>query len=315
MFSIVICSYNKSRSLKAVLTNLNSLVRNNGDYKFEVIVVVDGSTDDTIEVIKATPIHYPFRYFYIENSGLSEARNFGIDQCEGDYVICCDDDVLLHPDYLENLSASVKLHPLNVHIGNLINIGKQYSPAIIDDLVNERSLDFSTFYDLRFYHTFFEAAKKLYAFKDQYQDFNPAIWWAVVTGGNLCIPRHYFALYGKFDGNIKGWGPEDADLCYRFFKNGVRASYNEDCYLYHLDHDRNATSLLESMTRNAVYFIKKYSKPRELYGYLNFTNAKTSLLDFNNECCDIFGMEKVEIPPFSMSMKDYSGREQFLKSN
>lgn len=376
MFSILICSYNKSRSLQAILINLNNLVSWKDLYSFEVVVVVDGSTDDTMTIIREMELQFTLRIFYIENCGLSKARNYGIEQCLGGYVICCDDDVLLHPDYLEHLAVSVKRHPLCVHLGNLINIDKRYTAEIVDHLINKQGIDYSSLNLLQADHIFFEALKKLYFFQEQEkisqqepeqeqkfrredefeqeqnlgleqqykdfcdeglderedrekgrqygrvedgnpgektdQDFSPAIWWAVTTGGNLCIPRSYFTYYGKFDGDIIGWGPEDADLCYRFFKNGIKASYNENCLLYHLDHERDSSLLLQQMTKNAVYFIKKYKKPEELYAYLNFTNGKLSLLEFNNKCCDLFNLKRINIPPFSLSMKDYSGKNEFL---
>ncbi|HVW61045.1 MAG TPA: glycosyltransferase family 2 protein [Puia sp.] len=312
MFSILICSYNKARTLRAVLTNLNRWAHRQ-HRPFEVVVIIDGSTDDTIQMIEDIRPGYTLRYFYIGHSGLSEARNAGIRQCRGEYVVFCDDDVLLHPDYLERLYLSVERHPTKVHIGNLMNIGKEWSRGIIDDLIDQGTTEHETFVHMQEPHIFFDASKKLFHFQDNYEEFNPASWWAVVTGGNLCIPRRFFEAYGYFDGNIKGWGPEDADLCYRFFKHGVKAVWNRDCLLYHLDHPRNADALLESMTRNAVYFIKKYRKPRELYAYLNFTNGKISLKEFNDLCSELFDMEKVDVPSFSMSMKDYSGKEQFLK--
>lgn len=312
MFSILICSYNKVRTLRAVLTNLNRWTERE-HRPFEVVVILDGSTDDSARMLEDIRVGYTLRYFYIEHSGLSEARNAGIKQCKGEYVVFCDDDVLLHPDYLENLYQSTRLHPSKVYIGNLMNIGKEWSPGIIDGLIDHGTVDYTAFDHMQEPHIFFEASKKMFHFQHRYEDFNPAAWWAVVTGGNLCIPRHLFASYGYFDGNIKGWGPEDADLCYRLFKNGVSAVWNRECLLYHLDHPRNAEALLESMTRNAVYFIKKYKKPQELYAYLNFTNGKISLKEFNDLCSELFGMEKVDVPPFSMSMKDYSGKEQFLK--
>ncbi|WP_326983227.1 glycosyltransferase [Chryseobacterium sp. MYb264] len=313
MFSVVICSFNKSGSLTAVLTNMNRLVKENTECPFEVIVVVDGSTDNTLEAIGKLTVKYPIRVFYIENSGLSNARNFGLDQSLGRYIVFCDDDVVFHPDYFIHLQMSIQRYPDHVHIGNLINIDKEYSAGIVRSLLNNEDVNYNTLGEKKKDHVFFEAAKQLFFYRNENDDFTTAIWWAVVTGGNLCIPKYYFETCGVFDHHIKGWGPEDADLCYRFFLKGVKATYNDSCLLYHLDHPRDLKAIYDTMTTNAVYFIKKYEKPKELYAYLNFTNGKISLNDFNELCCDIFGMEKVNIPAFSMSMKDYSGREQFLK--
>ena len=313
MFSIVICSFNKSRSLAAVLTNMNALVKENNDYSFEVVVVVDGSTDDTLDMLKILSVQYSMRIFYIENSGLCKARNYGVKQSLGEYVIFCDDDVIFHPDYFTHLTLAVEQHPSHVHIGNLVNIDKKYTPEIVDKLLKEEPIEYGKFGEMQSYHVFFEAAKQLFFYQDSYTDFTNAVWWAVVTGGNLCIPKPYFEMYGEFDDNIKGWGPEDADFCYRLFLKGIKATYNSRCLLYHLDHERDMNVIYDTMTRNAVYFIKKYQKPKELYAYLNFTNGKLSLSDFNDLCCDLYMIEKVNIPFFSISMKDYSGREQFLK--
>src|SRR5882757_7310341 len=117
MYSLLICSYNKSRSLQAVLTNLNGWLGKKMDIPFEVIVIDDGSTDDTARIIEKTGIDYPFSYYRIDHSGLSGARNAGIRKCRGEYVVFCDDDVLMDPGYLESLDLSVRQHPSKVHIG------------------------------------------------------------------------------------------------------------------------------------------------------------------------------------------------------
>jgi glycosyltransferase involved in cell wall biosynthesis len=312
MFNIVISSYNKSRSLEAVLKNLDNVFESAGNIFFEVIVVVDGSKDNTMQMLKSISVKYPLRYFLIPNSGLSAARNYGIEQCDQEYIIFCDDDVLFHSGYLPALSDAIEAFPDAVHIGNLFNIDKRSTDGIHKALIENHYVDYDEITDHFQYHVFFDAAKKLFQYQDRYNDFEPAVWWAVVSGGNLCAPKKYFDSFGKFDSSIRGWGPEDADLCYRFFKKGISARFNENCFLYHLDHHRNNASLLESMIHYAVYFIKKYKKPRELFDYLNFINGNLSLVDFNNRVCDLYGIKKLDMPDFSMSMKDYSGQEQIL---
>ena len=310
MFSIVICSYNKVESLKAVLKSLNNL---EAKELFEVQLIIDGSTDGTIEMVKSIKTLYSFQYHFIKNSGLTAARNYGVRHSQRDYVLFCDDDVIFHPLYIKNLSNSVKDNPANIHIGDIVNIDKRYSKNIINNFISEGVVNYETFQSLTSPHIFFEGIKTLYAFKDKYQKFQPSVWWAVVTGGNLCVPKKYFTNIGYFDSEIQGWGPEDADLCYRFFLKGVKATFNKGNSLYHLDHERNHNNLLNSMTKNAVYFIKKYNKPKELYAYLNFSNGKISLKEFNDLCGEIFNHPKIEIPEFYLSMKDYSKKEQILK--
>src|SRR5262245_27326295 len=66
---------------------------------FEIIIVDDGSTDSTKEVIRR--FDGPINYLYQENRGLSCARNRGFDASSGDYVCFLDSDDVWNPRMLE----------------------------------------------------------------------------------------------------------------------------------------------------------------------------------------------------------------------
>ncbi len=94
--SVVVCSYNGGSTLAQCLESLASL--NYPDY--EIILVDDGSTDDTRSIAARFPqinaIHQP-------NSGLSAARNVGLKAATGSIVAYTDADCLPHPDWLTYL--------------------------------------------------------------------------------------------------------------------------------------------------------------------------------------------------------------------
>jgi len=97
LFSIVVPVYNR-RSL--VITTINSILAQSYQ-NFELIIVDDGSNDNTGDAIKETYRDQPMiRYHYIQNSERGAARNYGIRQAKGDYIVIFDSDDLMHTDYL-----------------------------------------------------------------------------------------------------------------------------------------------------------------------------------------------------------------------
>ncbi|QFU01528.1 Putative glycosyltransferase EpsH [Halomonas sp. THAF5a] len=66
----------------------------------EVIIIDDGSLDETLDVIKAFPHPYPVRILSTENRGQGPARNMGISLSRGDYVYFFDADDILSPEFV-----------------------------------------------------------------------------------------------------------------------------------------------------------------------------------------------------------------------
>lgn len=94
--SVVVCSYNGARTIRACLDGLMALEYPN----CEVIVVNDGSTDATPRIIS----DYPFRVISQPNRGLSAARNAGLAAATGEIVAYIDDDAIPDPHWLHYLA-------------------------------------------------------------------------------------------------------------------------------------------------------------------------------------------------------------------
>lgn len=105
-FSIVIPTYNYASRLPKAL---DSVLNQDGD-DYEIIVIDDGSTDETETVIQPY-LSSKLRYIKQTNQGPAAARNQAIAQAKADYIYPLDADDQLLPSALATMSAAIKEHP------------------------------------------------------------------------------------------------------------------------------------------------------------------------------------------------------------
>ena len=88
---------------------------------FEVIIVEDGSQKPCKDVCDKYADILDLHYYYKENSGPGQSRNYGVERAQGEYVIVLDSDVVLPNGYLEatNKSLTSHLSPLTSHLSPL----------------------------------------------------------------------------------------------------------------------------------------------------------------------------------------------------
>ncbi|TLM93265.1 glycosyltransferase family 2 protein [Hymenobacter jeollabukensis] len=102
-FSIVIPTYNRAGFIKATLQSV--LAQQFTDW--EVLVVDDGSTDNTAEVVASLP-DARIQYLPKVNGERGAARNYGLARAQGEYVLFLDSDDLFHPNHLSGLYAKIQ---------------------------------------------------------------------------------------------------------------------------------------------------------------------------------------------------------------
>lgn len=107
--SIIMPTYNKGNIIREAIEPI--LTQTFTD--FELIIVNDGSTDNTGKVVKEYN-DSRIRYFEKENRGPASARNLGLRHASGIYIGYCDDDDIYYPDHLEILSGYLDV---NLDIG------------------------------------------------------------------------------------------------------------------------------------------------------------------------------------------------------
>ena len=154
-FSVVIPVYNASEFLRDTLDSVRSQLYNN----YEVIVINDGSVDDTEEVLKnyqKENLEFPLNFTTQKNSGVSSARNNAISRANGDYVAFLDQDDWWFPKKLEKIASILNintgidvLYHRAISIGwkkkeTIFKSGSLKTPVLIDLLLNGNRIGIST---------------------------------------------------------------------------------------------------------------------------------------------------------------------------
>lgn len=140
-FTVVIPSYNRAALIGATLCSV--LEQTFSDY--EVIIVDDGSTDNTREVVVPFLADSRIRYFKIENSERGAARNFGVRHAIGRYITFLDSDDIFLPWHLKTANEKVQMFqsPAAFHLGyEILHLnGEVNALPLLSSPVNDKLLE------------------------------------------------------------------------------------------------------------------------------------------------------------------------------
>ena len=106
-YSIVVPVFNRPDEVKELLESLTQ--QNQKD--FEVIIVEDGSLNTCKDVCDTFASILALHYYYKDNNGPGQSRNYGAERTSGEWIIVLDSDVVLPPDYLTNVDQELKAQP------------------------------------------------------------------------------------------------------------------------------------------------------------------------------------------------------------
>jgi glucosyl-dolichyl phosphate glucuronosyltransferase len=216
-FSLVICTYNRCDYLRDTLEDVARLLYPNKD--FEVLVINNNSTDDTVGVVNQAIEMHPhlnLRLIKEENQGLSFARNRAFEEAQSDYLIFIDDDVFLPDVYLQNWQAFVNQFPSAEMAGGPIEVHidgptPNWFPMILKQILGNH----------RPYKTSKRYSRGAYP-----------------LGGNLLVHKKSGLRAGAFNTTIGRIGSnliagEEKDLAQRIRKSGGEIVFNAWASLRH----------------------------------------------------------------------------------
>ena len=142
--SIILPTFNSEQYLKDCLSSVQRQTYAN----FEVVIVNDASTDDSLNIIR-TFLESDKRFKLInlrKNVGVSEARNIALKHVSGDYVIFLDSDDILLEEYLNKMLTIALAEQATIAVSNywlLFDSGELSKPSVFtEDLKQTDSVDF-----------------------------------------------------------------------------------------------------------------------------------------------------------------------------
>ena len=110
--SVIIPLYNKEESVERCVNSV--LTQDFTDY--ELIIVNDGSTDKSADIIKQKYSDARIRLFNIDNRGVSSARNLGLKEATGEFIIFIDADDYISPQYFNHIINASNEHEADIYI-------------------------------------------------------------------------------------------------------------------------------------------------------------------------------------------------------
>ena len=201
-FSVIIPTFQRR---ELVLACVQSLTRQELAREYEIIVVVDGSTDGSAEALRSLKLDVPLNVVEQENRGLSAARNAGAEIARGELLLFLDDDMVADPSLLAEHDRSqtekraLVLGHIPIHPGSPRNF--------LSDAVGAWA------------HERLERLRRSHI-SDQLND------WVM---GQSSISRLLFIELGRFDNTFTrdgSYGNEDLEFCYRVRQAGVPIIFN-----------------------------------------------------------------------------------------
>lgn len=194
--TLQLCTYNRAQLLERVLDACFEQTVSGADY--EVVLVNDGSTDDTPTTIARAQMRAtcPFTIVNQPNGGLAKARNAGIAAATGERIILIDDDVLPLPTFVAEHLRSQSAHPEAIVRGAAINTES------FDDLP-------PPVWSIR--------------------NYSGNYFWTT----NVSVPLRTLRDAGGFNESFAEYGWEDIDVGLRLRFAGVKAVFNPRALVYH----------------------------------------------------------------------------------
>ncbi|HLW59062.1 MAG TPA: glycosyltransferase [bacterium] len=236
--SVIIPTYNNREVLR------EALVRQVGqDFprdRYEIVVIDDGSTDGTAEMIRDLRSPVPIRYLAQANRGRAAARNAGVRASSGRVLVFLDSDFWAEPTLL---AEHAKHYPPSAARLGVQGASRTHPDSLVTPFMRAREI-------------------RLELPPPRPNDISPFR----ISTRNLSLLRDEFIAAGGFDEGFGGYGWEDIELAWRLRARGVTFRYEPRATgdHYQIQDLEGLRRKLREGGRSAVYFWQKHGRPFRL---------------------------------------------------
>ena len=204
VFSFIIPVYNRPHEIKELL---ESFLNFEGEHTFEIVIIEDGSSKTSEDIVNTFQNQLDIVYYYKANSGPGDSRNFGMQKAKGNYFIILDSDVILPSHYLIEVKKFLDKSYYDCFGG------PDAAHASFTSL--QKAINFAM--------TSFITTGGIRGGKQQVEDFQPRSF-------NMGLSKTAFLASGGFGKIHPG---EDPDLALRLHKLGFKTTLIETAFVYH----------------------------------------------------------------------------------
>lgn len=244
--SLIIPVYNRPKEVEELLESL--ALQSSKD--FEVVIVEDGSSEPCEDIVGLYRDKLNIQYYFKENSGPGQSRNYGFERAKGNYCIFLDSDCVIPSSYVDIVKNALESDFVDA-FGGPDKAHKDFSN--LQKAINYSMTSFFTTGGIR------GGSEKL-------DKFYPRSF-------NMGYSREVFESTGGFSKMRFG---EDIDMSIRILKNGFKTRLIKDAFVYH----KRRTSFRQfykQVTNSGIARISLYKRHPESLKLVHFAPASFTL--------------------------------------